>query len=52
MQIRGGKVLLNHGACPLVLDRKGRTPAEDTSNEEIRNIIRMAQCNYVEAGIQ
>ena len=45
-------VLLNFGASPLVLDRKGRTPAEDTSNEEIRNIIRMAQCNYVEAGIQ
>jgi len=45
-------VLLHHGASPLVLDRKGRTPAEDTSNEEIRTIVRMAQCNYVEAGIQ
>jgi len=47
------QVLLHHGASPLVLDlRKGRTPAEDTDDEEIRTIIRLAQHNYVEAGIQ
>jgi ankyrin repeat protein len=45
-------VLLNFGASPLVLDRKGRTPADDTDDEEIRTIIRLAQNNYVEAGIQ
>ena len=32
-------LLLSHGANPLVLDRKGRTPAEDTSDESIRDAI-------------
>ena len=32
-------LLLQHGANPLVLDRKGRTPAEDTSDESIRDAI-------------
>jgi HAD-hyrolase-like/Ankyrin repeats (3 copies) len=31
--------LLEHGANPYVLDRKGRTPSLDTSNEEIRRIL-------------
>ena len=33
------KLLLDSGANPRVLDRKGRTPAEDTSSESIRNLI-------------
>jgi HAD superfamily hydrolase (TIGR01549 family) len=33
------KLLLQSGANPRVLDRKGRTPAEDTSNESIRERI-------------
>eukprot|EP00586_Coscinodiscus_wailesii_P006397 CAMPEP_0172490102 /NCGR_PEP_ID=MMETSP1066-20121228/20445_1 /TAXON_ID=671091 /ORGANISM="Coscinodiscus wailesii, Strain CCMP2513" /LENGTH=391 /DNA_ID=CAMNT_0013258409 /DNA_START=79 /DNA_END=1254 /DNA_ORIENTATION=+ len=32
-------VLLESGASTLVLDRKGRTPAEDTSDEDIRETI-------------
>jgi ankyrin repeat protein len=34
------KVLLEHKACDsTVVDRKGRTPAEDTSDDGIRNMI-------------
>lgn len=33
------KVLLEHGANTRVVDRKGRTPAEDTSDEAIRSMI-------------
>lgn len=33
------KILLECGANTRVLDRKGRTPAEDTKNERIRQII-------------
>lgn len=33
------KLLLEHGANTLILDRKGRTPAEDTSDETIRDQI-------------
>ena len=37
-------VLLAHPTCdPFVLDRKGRTPAEDTSDEAIRAAIVAAQ---------
>lgn len=37
-------LLLAHGACnPFVLDRKGRTPAEDTKDELIRQLIQAAQ---------
>lgn len=43
------RVLLKHGANPLVLDRKGRTPAEDTSDEAIRSEIRAAQRQFIEA---
>ena len=32
-------LLLDHGASTTVLDRKGRTPAEDTSDPDIRNDI-------------
>lgn len=35
-------ILLAYGANPLVLDRKGRTPSEDTSDETIRNILSTA----------
>lgn len=35
-------VLLAHGANPLVLDRKGRTPSEDTSDDSIRDVLRSA----------
>eukprot|EP00629_Pelagomonadales_sp_RCC1024_P011864 CAMPEP_0119274780 /NCGR_PEP_ID=MMETSP1329-20130426/12678_1 /TAXON_ID=114041 /ORGANISM="Genus nov. species nov., Strain RCC1024" /LENGTH=391 /DNA_ID=CAMNT_0007275127 /DNA_START=211 /DNA_END=1386 /DNA_ORIENTATION=+ len=35
--------LLAAGASPFVLDRKGRTPAEDTSDEAIRDMILEAQ---------
>jgi len=35
--------LLAAGASPFVLDRKGRTPAEDTSDEAIREMILEAQ---------
>lgn len=38
-QANAVKVLLEFGANTMVLDRKGRTPAEDTSDEEIRNVI-------------
>ncbi|KAG7346441.1 ankyrin repeat domain protein [Nitzschia inconspicua] len=31
--------LLNYGANPFVLDRKGRTPSLDTSNDEIRQVL-------------
>jgi hypothetical protein len=34
------KVLLESKKCDtMVLDRKGRTPAEDTSDESIRSLI-------------
>ena len=37
-------LMLAHEACnPFVLDRKGRTPAEDTSDEAIRAAIVAAQ---------
>ncbi|CAK0825519.1 unnamed protein product [Prorocentrum cordatum] len=36
-------VLLRHGASTFVLDRKGRTPAEDTSSEQIRDAILAAR---------
>lgn len=45
------RVLLEHGASPLVLDRKGRTPAEDTSDDAIRAEIRVAQRIYVEQAL-
>jgi hypothetical protein len=45
------RVLLEHGASPLVLDRKGRTPAEDTSDESIRAEIRAAQRSYIESAL-
>ena len=32
-------ILMKYGANTLVLDRKGRTPAEDTSDEAIRDAI-------------
>lgn len=40
-------VLLKHGASTLVLDRKGRTPAEDTSSEQIRDAILAARAGAV-----
>lgn len=42
------RILLQGGASPLVLDRKGRTPAEDTSDEAIRAEILQAQRVFVE----
>lgn len=39
--------LVRHGANVLVLDRKGRTPAEDTSDEDIRSQIRHAQARRI-----
>lgn len=36
-------VFLERGASPFVLDRKGRTPAEDTSNPDIKSKIQDAQ---------
>ena len=36
-------LMLERGANPFVLDRKGRTPAEDTSDEGIRAAVRAAQ---------
>lgn len=36
-------VLLARGASTLVLDRKGRTPAQDTSSEQIRDAILAAR---------
>lgn len=35
-------ILLEHGANPFVLDRKGRTPSLDTSNAEIRQVLEQA----------
>lgn len=35
-------VLLQHGANPLELDRKGRTPAQDTSDKSIQDTITSA----------
>lgn len=37
------EILVEHGANPLVLDRKGRTPAQDTSDEEIRELLLEAE---------
>lgn len=45
------QILIEHGASPFVLDRKGRTPAEDTSDEAIRSEIRAAQQRYAEAAL-
>lgn len=42
------RILLDHGANPLVLDRKGRTPAEDTSDEAIRVEIQLAQRKFID----
>lgn len=36
------EVLLDGGANPRVLDRKGRTPAEDTSDDAIREVLQAA----------
>ena len=33
------KLLLKHGADPLVVDRKARTPDQDTTDASIRNMI-------------
>lgn len=35
--------LLAGGASPLVLDRKGRTPSEDTSDRAIRDVLLAAR---------
>jgi len=43
------RTLLAHGANPLVLDRKGRTPAEDTSDEAIRFEIQTAQQQWIQS---
>ena len=40
------RLLLDHGANPFVLDRKGRTPAEDTSDPTIRAMIQDAQYHW------
>jgi phosphoglycolate phosphatase-like HAD superfamily hydrolase len=37
------RILVEQGANPLVLDRKGRTPAHDTTNEEIRTLLLEAE---------
>jgi len=37
------KVMLDHGADTTVVDRKGRTPAEDTKDECIREAILAAR---------
>ena len=36
------QILLEHGANTLVLDRKGRTPSQDTKNDEIRCVLELA----------
>ena len=38
-------LLLKHGASTLTLDRKGRTPAEDTSDADIRSAILAARAD-------
>ena len=44
LQPRAVSLMLQHAACnPFVLDRKGRTPAEDTSDDAIRAQIIAAQ---------
>ena len=43
LQPQALEVLLKHKASPFVLDRKGRTPAEDTSDEAIRATIMQVQ---------
>jgi len=43
LQPEAVEVLLRHQANPFVLDRKGRTPAEDTSSEAIRAVIQAEQ---------
>lgn len=46
------KLLLDYSATNLlVLDRKGRTPAEDTSDESIRDSILQAQRRYLDAAL-
>ncbi|KAK3273003.1 hypothetical protein CYMTET_18732 [Cymbomonas tetramitiformis] len=43
IQPKAVELLLEHGASTIVLDRKGRTPAEDTKDETIRNTILAAR---------
>ena len=45
------RVLLEQGAATLVLERKGRTPAEDTSNVSLAEEIRAAQNEYSTAAL-
>jgi ankyrin repeat protein len=43
------RVMLESGKCSTtVVDRKGRTPAEDTSLEEIRQMILEYRSNFSE----
>lgn len=44
--------LLAAGASPLVLDRKGRTPCEDTSDVAIRDVLLAARTAVVDAASQ
>lgn len=47
MNLAAVNMLLRHGASTLVLDRKGRTPAEDTRSEQIRDAILAARAGAV-----
>jgi phosphoglycolate phosphatase-like HAD superfamily hydrolase len=45
------QALLVGGADPLVLDRKGRTPAWDTSEADIRNVLLAAEQSFISTGV-
>ena len=44
-------LLLARGGSPLVLDRKGRTAAEDTADVDIRDAIRAAQDRHIASAL-
>ena len=45
--VKAVELLLQYGANPLVLDRKGRTPDQDTSNANIQRILLESRPKYI-----
>ena len=45
--VKAVELLLQYGANPLVLDRKGRTPDQDTSDTTIQQIILQSRPKYI-----
>ena len=45
--VKAVELLLQYGDNPLVLDRKGRTPDQDTSNANIQRILLESRPKYI-----